>query len=123
MSLIKRLIGLVGLFGVVALSMGNIVTFINWPSLFIVIGLTACALLFSDAKIHTADFWHQARVYAMGSGLVGFLIGAVIMLSNMESSSITGMGSGMAISTLTILYAAFFGYFIALPLEHKQREE
>jgi flagellar motor component MotA len=54
MSKAKQIIGFIGLFVLSALAMEDPMVFINVPSLVIVFGMTACALLFTNVKQGTA---------------------------------------------------------------------
>jgi flagellar motor component MotA len=119
MSKVKQIIGFVGLFVLSALAMEDPTIFINVPSLLIVVGMTGCALLFTNVKTGTADFWRLTRLYAMGSGGFGTLIGLVLMLVALDDPA--KIGPAIAISILTVLYAVFIGYFIALPMENRSR--
>jgi len=113
----KKLIAVLGLIGLPLLAMEDPRVFINIPSLLIVVGMTASALLFSDAKIKTAEFWRQARKYSIGSGIIGTVIGLVLMLASLNDPA--AMGPSMAIALLTVLYGTFIGLFIARPLENQ----
>jgi len=119
MSKAKPIIGFIGLFVLSALAMEDPFAFVNVPSLVIVLGMTACALLFTNVKLGTAEFWRLTRLYAMGSGAFGTLIGFVLMLGNLEDPA--QLGPSIAVSILTVLYAVFIGYFIALPMENRCR--
>ena len=119
MTKAKPIIGFIGLFVLTALSMADPMIFINIPSLLIVFGMTGCALLFTDVETGTADFWRLARLYAFGSGALGTLIGFVLMLGSLEDPA--AIGPSMAVAILTVLYAVFFGFFIALPMENRKR--
>jgi flagellar motor component MotA len=119
MSKAKQIIGFIGLFVLSALAMEDPTVFINVPSLVIVFGMTACALLFTNVKQGTAEFWRLTRLYAMGSGGLGTLIGFVLMLGSLEDPA--AIGPSLAVAILTVLYAVFIGYFIALPMEHRCR--
>jgi flagellar motor component MotA len=119
MSNVKSIIGFVGLFVLCGLAMEDPIKFVNLPSLVIVFGMTGCALLFTNVKIGTAEFWRLTRLYAMGSGGFGTLIGLVLMLGSMDDPA--KPGTNLAVGFLPLLYAVFFGYFIALPIEHRSR--
>jgi len=113
----RKLIAVLGLIGLPLLAMEDVSLFVNIPSLLIVIGLTGSALLYSDAKIKTAEFWRQARKYSIGSGIIGTVIGLILMLAHMDDPA--AIGPAMAIALLTIFYGTFFGFFIARPLENQ----
>ena len=117
MCKVKQIVGFIGLFVLSALAMEDPLVFVNVPSLLIVFGMTASALLFTNVAWHTAEFWRLARLYAMGSGALGTLIGLVLILGSLEDPE--QLGPSLAIAILTVLYAVFFGYFIAMPMENK----
>ena len=117
LRIIKKIIAVLGVIGLPLLAMEDPRVFINIPSILIVVGMTASALLFSDAKIKTAEFWRLARKYSIGSGVVGTVIGLVLMLANLEDPA--AIGPSMAIALLTVFYGTFIGLFIARPLENQ----
>ena len=133
----KLLSGLLG-FGMIAaaISLGSPPSsFINVPSLLIVLGGT---LLLSLAHHAPQDLWeaHRAslghaelhasvaarhmavlqtmRVLAIGTGLVGTIIGLVQMLQNMEDPS--KIGPAMAVALLTAFYGIAWAELLLAPL-------
>ena len=132
---INRVVGfvfiLVAIMGIGS-NLGNIIYI---PSILIVFGCTIGALLFSGRSITDAfnplfsrkslrsgdgealrrasETWHEAESYFVGSGLVGFLIGCVI-IANMEDTAHIRPGMGVAI--LAVLYGIFFKYLICKPI-------
>lgn len=130
-----RIIGLVILLALLAVAMGDLTVFIDIPSALITLGFTIGALIFARAGIPNmfgaafaaeatgeqlqaaARGWDQARRYAVASGYIGALIGAVIMLKNPDD--IGAIGPGAAITILTILYGLVLGYGICLPMQSR----
>ena len=134
MNVVFTLIGF-GLF-VAGMAMGGpLNSFIDLPSLIIVLGPTVCltsgyhsfgglmsaieaaigteSLSALDAKnyIHTLS---TARRIAGGSGALGGLIGMVNMLSQMDDPS--AIGPAMAVLLLSILYAVMLSELVLGPL-------
>ena len=69
-----------------------------------------------------ADEAHDARLvfrsmqnYAIGLGVLGFLIGLIIMLTHMDDPS--AIGPGMAIALVTIVYAVALVALVITPLQ------
>ena len=67
-----------------------------------------------DQLIETSETAHDAGNYAIASGFVGVLIGAVLMLANIDDPA--AGGPGLAIAILTVLYGVFLKYFIFTPI-------
>ena len=134
---IKRVVGFVSILVAIMVGGGsNFGNIIDIPSILIVFGCTIGALLFSGRSItdafnplfsrnilcsndgeslwHASETWHEAEKYFVGSGFVGFLIGCIIMLANIEDPA--AIGPGMAIGILTVLYGTFFKYLICKPI-------
>lgn len=120
MRYLSQIIGLVTIFFVTAIAIGDPLPFLNIPAVIIVAGLTVGGLLYSKADFRSASFWQQARQYALGSGVVGTVIGLILILKNLDDPA--AIGPAVAISLLTILYGVFFAYFIALPNEKRITE-
>ena len=118
---IKRVVGFVSILVAIMVGVGsNFGNIIDIPSILIVFGCTIGALLFSGRSItdafnplfsrnilcsndgeslwHASETWHEAEKYFVGSGFVGFLIGCIIMLANIEDPA--AIGPGMAIGIL-----------------------
>jgi flagellar motor component MotA len=133
--MIKRLIGFLGIFIMMALAMENPLVFVNIPSVLIVFGLTFFALVASGNKIglllslltrkdgspdelHDASYTvYMAGRYSMSAGVVGVLIGLVLMLGSMDDPA--AIGPSMAICLLTALYGVILKYFIYAPILHR----
>ena len=129
----KKIIGYIVSFTLIALAMEDPLPFVNIPSVLIVFGLTFagllaggrnitqfCSVLFdkhaSPSQLHDAtETAHEAGNYAMGAGFVGTLIGAVLMLGSLRDPA--DIGPTMAIAILTILYAVILKYFIFVPIQ------
>ncbi|MCB9850807.1 MAG: MotA/TolQ/ExbB proton channel family protein [Phycisphaerales bacterium] len=104
--------------------------FIDYPSVAIVVGSTLSLLLITfgmrgvaqavcnlwylraaeDERKRASTVFRMAAVFALGSGCLGTLIGAVLMLSNMDDPS--KIGQGLAVALLAQLY----GVLLALIL-------
>ena len=128
----KKIIGYILIFTLIALAMEDPLIFVNIPSALIVVGLTFggllaggrnigqfCSVLFdknaSPSQLMDAnETAHDAGNYAMGSGFVGTLIGAILMLGSIEDP--VAIGPSMAIAILTVLYAVLLKYFIFTPI-------
>ena len=129
---IKVIIGFVIMFTLMALAMETPLAFVNTPSVLIVFGLIIGGTLASGRKIcsigsvffkkeaTSAELWAASDTYrymkdlAIGSGIVGTLIGLVLMLKNLQDP--TQIGPSMAVALLTLLYSAILRYFIFDPL-------
>ena len=130
----KKIIGYIVSFTLIALAMETPLAFVNIPSVLIVFGLTFggllaggrsiiqfCSVLFdkhaSPSQLHEAnDTAYAAGNYAIGSGFVGTLIGAILMLGSMTDYA-EHLGPSMAVGILTILYAVILKYFIFTPIQ------
>jgi flagellar motor component MotA len=129
----KKIIGYILSFTLIALAMEDPTVFINIPSVLIVFGLTFGGLLAGGRKIITfcsvifdkhasppqlqeaSDTAQDAGNYAIGSGFVGTLIGAVLMLGSLTDPA--AVGPSMAVALLTVLYAILLKYFIFTPIQ------
>ena len=130
--MIKRIVGFVIMFTLMALAMEDPFVFFNVPSALIVFGLIGGAILASGRKIVNLfyiswsknttedDLWYACGTYrylgriVMGTGYVGTLIGAVLMLGSLTDPA--AIGPSLAIAILTILYAVILKYFIFEPI-------
>jgi len=130
----KKIIGYIVSFTLIALAMEDPLPFVNIPSVLIVFGLTLggllaggrnitqfCSVLFdkhaSPSQLHDAnETAYEAGNYAMGAGFVGTLIGAILMLGSMTDYA-EHLGPSMAVAILTILYAVLLKYFIFAPIQ------
>jgi flagellar motor component MotA len=127
-----------GLFLAAIAMEGDIWSFVNAPSLLIVLGATFCLSL----AHHTPDellaafkaaFGREAmnaeqsmaqmavlstvRMIAIASGVVGFLIGVVLMLQNLDDPK--QIGPAMAVSLLTLFYAMILSECVLGPLSNR----
>ena len=59
----------------------------------------------------------KMKSYAQATGLVGFLIGLVLILANLNDPA--KIGPGAAIALLTVLYGTLIAYFYAMPISTK----
>ena len=131
-----RIIGLIIFITSIMVGIGsNIQTFIDPPSLLIILGGTIGMLLLGGSSIGNmfsavfssdatpdqlnaaARGWGLARRYSVASGIIGTVIGAVIMLKYFDDMA--ALGPGAAICILTILYSVILGYGIYLPLQSR----
>jgi len=115
---------------------GSIGQFINMPSILIVLGLSyflgiaaygwrdfnysVKALLFvyrrkvpSTLGIRHVNIIRNMRWYIMSSGLLGFLVGLVQMLANLDDPA--AIGPAAAVAMLTIFYSVVLILFICQP--------
>jgi flagellar motor component MotA len=129
----KKIIGYILSFTLIALAMEDPTVFINIPSVLIVFGLTFggllasgkkiitfCSVIFdkhaSPSQLHEAqDTAYAAGNYAIGSGYVGTLVGVVLMLGSLTDPA--AVGPSMAVALLTVLYAVLLKYFIFTPIQ------
>ena len=136
----RFLFGLIGcgLFIAGILMGGSLALFFNWPSIIIVLGgtvffslahhefgdiMAACGAACgsepcsaADANRHAAVF-STMRMVAIGSGLVGTLIGLVCMLANMDDPK--SIGPAMAVALLTALYGVFLSEMCFAPMSNR----
>ena len=129
-----RLVGLALLIALLLLATGEYIhAFVDVASAIIVLAFLGGALLFARAPVATmfrASFaaaatpeqlgagargWAQARTYCVAGGIIGTLIGAIIMLINLDD--IQAIGPGLAMGLLTILYGLILGYGVCLPMQ------
>ena len=129
-----RILGIVILVTGMLMGIGsNLAAFIDPPSLLIVVAFTLGALWISGASIPgmiralgstqidateaatAARSWGLASKAATAAGVVGVLIGAVIMLRNIDD--IGAIGPGLTICILTSLYGLVVGYGFCLPCQ------
>ena len=131
----------------VLLAMATPLAFFDVPSVLIVVGGTIGLMLFSFPLQNTlsasryfgyafippkpgADnskvigeleigivYFEKMKSYAQATGLVGFLIGLVLMLANLNDPAL--IGPNMAIALLTVLYGTIIAYFYATPISTK----
>ena len=140
----KYLFGFAGVVLILAaITFGSDLTeFINIPSVIIVVGLTICvplahhsinevtgalgaALCSSDIDPndgqHHVSVLSTIRMAAVGSGVVGFLIGLIQMLIHMENPRT--IGPAMAVALLTVFYGVLISELIVGPLINRVRRQ
>ena len=61
--------------------------------------------------------YKRMKSYAQATGWVGVLIGAVIMLKNIDDPA--AIGPAAALMLLTALYGTIIAYFVCLPISSK----
>ena len=133
-----RIIGLIAIFTLILLAMGDVTIFIDIPCVLIVLGGTIAMLLWAGASIRfmfKAVFsrnatleelqaaikgWRLARVFTIAAGIMGTLIGYVLMLKNMDDPA--AIGPGMALALLTTFYGIVLSFAICLPLQARLQE-
>lgn len=127
-----RIVGiLVVLLGLMMGIGSNLPTFIDPPSILIVVTFTLGALWFSGASIpamarsimpgeltteqqrDAASAWALATRASVAAGVIGILVGAVIMLRNLDD--ISQLGPGVAICILTAFYGLLVAYGLCDP--------
>ena len=123
-----------------AFGSGDITVFIDTNSMIWVVGIIAAGLWMCFGPQSTLSAFRNAlfggrdttqfqltqiimvlgRAYqlAWAAGLSGFLLGLVIMLSNMDDPA--AIGPGMAVSLLTTIYGLILAEFIFSPLQQLQ---
>ena len=125
----KKIIGYIVSFTLIALAMETPLAFVNIPSVLIVFGLTFGGLLAggrnvigffsaifdknaSPSQLHDAhETVMDAGNYAIGSGFVG----VVLMLGSLTDPA--AVGPSMAVALLTVFYAVLLKYFIFGPIQ------
>ena len=68
-----------------------------------------------DELAAAARGWALARRASVAAGLIGTLIGAVIILNNLND--IAAIGPGSAIGIMTVIYGLVIGYGFCLPCQ------
>ena len=136
-----RVLGFVVSLGFVVAAMGlggEILMFFNAPSALIVIGVGfgavahahgfgAIGLVFRAAfgalseadAAEAANASHTASKGFIGAGWIGFLIGGVQMLANMDDPA--AVGPAVAVALLTVLYGQVCATMLCLPAEQYAR--
>lgn len=137
---IRNIFGLMGMVFLLLLGMGlqNIGSFIDIPSLQIVIGVTLFSLLvttshttikklpavlaghitlksMNEAAPFVNMFESMSRV-AMGAGGIGTIVGLILMLGNM--SDVDSIGPNMAVAIICALYGLIFSELILQPMKN-----
>ena len=131
--------GILGFIVMIALVVTGIVNagssseLVDVPSAFITAGAWAAALLMSFGRgCNTAvravfskaasremlalgvAVFERGQSYAVGSGVLGTLVGVVIMLGNLDDPA--AIGPGLAVAHLTLVYGLLLAYAIQLPI-------
>ena len=131
--------GILGFIVMIALVVTGIVNagssseLVDVPSAFITAGAWAAALLMSFGRgCNTAvravfskaasremlalgvAVFERGQSYAVGSGVLGTLVGVVIMLGNLDDPA--RIGPGLAVAHLTLVYGLLLAYAIQLPI-------
>ena len=131
--------GILGFIVMIALVVTGIVNagflseLVDVPSAFITAGAWAAALLMSFGRgcntavravfSRTASremlalgvaVFERGQSYAVGSGVLGTLVGVVIMLGNLDDPA--AIGPGLAVAHLTLVYGLLLAYAIQLPI-------
>ena len=133
-----RILGLVLTVVVIVMGIyngGDLGSFIDTGSVIIVLGITIGSLLLAGSHIGTmfgavfsanatteelqaaARGWSQARRYVTTAGWVGFLVGLIIMLGNLDDPK--ALGPGIALALITIFYATVLANVVFLPLQSR----
>ena len=134
-----RVIGLVAAIVSILVGVGsNLPIFVDPPSIIIVIGGGLSMLLLGGHSIPTmfravfsgeasidelrkaARAWKMVRWYLVAAGFLGTMIGAIIMLKNVDDPA--AIGPGAAIGLLTVFYGIFLAFFVCLPLQSRLEE-
>lgn len=127
-----RIVGIIILIAGMLIGIGsNIDAFIDIPSLIICVTFTLGVMWISgaslpgmigalfatdlseEARAEATSAWRLATHAVVASGVVGVLIGAVIMLRNLDD--IGSIGPGAAICIMTALYGITIGYGFFMP--------
>lgn len=129
-----RIVGIVLAIAALLIGIGaNLAAMIDAPSLIIVIGGAVGMLLLGGSRLGlmvsaiasvpdneedaraAAKGWKMARIYLLGAGLIGSIIGWVIVLKNLDDPS--AIGPGLAISLLTVFWALVIAFVLCLPCQ------
>ncbi|MEW6750425.1 MAG: MotA/TolQ/ExbB proton channel family protein [Candidatus Latescibacterota bacterium] len=136
-----RIIGFVLVVAGTLLALGaNLTAMLDVVSTVIVVGLTLFGLLAGfgrrigaafravftsrpgrDALLTGLAVLERGKGLAVGSGVLGALIGMVVMLMKLDSPA--DLGPGMALDLLTILYGIGLAYGLFLPLQASLRQK
>lgn len=127
------------LFCILGMGFDNVGSFIDFPSLQIVVVLSVAAMFFSsdievitgipsllkndtlfnkaeDYKPYIRMFDNGSR-YAIAGGMVGTLIGLILMLGNM--SDVESIGPNMAVALISLLYGIMLSELVYQPIRHQ----
>lgn len=128
-------------FGVILWSGGVLWTFVDLPSLLIVIGIPVVLLragwsfremgeafraALSDGsgegeRAEAVRFFAAARRYLVGSSIFSFLVGIVCILKNLSDK--TKLGPNLALTLISAFYAVVLILVVCLPLEIASRRK
>tara|TARA_Y100000590_G_C15295080_1_gene854071 strand:+ start:287 stop:682 length:396 start_codon:yes stop_codon:yes gene_type:complete len=122
MKVISLLIIVFAIVAAISVGAGDILAFIDVPSLLVVIGPVIASIsakhglegfkeLFREGE-NQSKILHTMGVTAFLAGAIGTMIGLVIMLGNLQDQA--AIGPAMAISLLTILYGLLIFLFTTL---------
>jgi len=126
---------------VIILSGGSLLTYIDLPSLILVLALPICMLRFGwsftemknifssifsskpEKKIlaNAACFFNTMSKYFIFSGIVGVFIGLIAIMKNLEDPKM--LGPNLAVAMITILYGSFFSLTVAIPLAAMSKKQ
>ena len=113
---------------------GGIALFISPASALIVCGITLSLILsnysfkgikllfklFFSLNVEQGDLnlglkiYKDAKLYLLTAGWVGFIIGIVLMLANLDEPDL--LGPGVAMALLTVFYGSILAYFFCYPV-------
>ena len=114
---------------------GTLGSFIDIPSLIVVIFIPIGCLLLAGASIGAmfkavfsanataeelkaaARGWGQARRYVVAAGWIGFLVGVIIMGNHLDNPK--ALPEGLATALITVFYATVLAYAVFLPLQSR----
>ena len=132
MRFLARLITMSVIIGIIAMT-GEVTPFVDLPGLIFVAlvgtGITVAAhglrvfelgframlgMIRDDEHEEVAQFGHTAVQSFVAAGWIGAIIGAVQALSQMDDPS--AIGTGIALSLLTVFYGYLIGYIGFLPM-------
>lgn len=136
---LPNILGFIGIHLLIVMGIGfyNLGSFIDFPSLQIVVGVTLFSAFittplnvvklmphiiigklkpktFKEIKPFIDMFESMSRV-AIGSGAVGTLIGIILMLGNM--ADVESIGPNMAVALITLLYAIYLSELLLQPIK------
>ena len=130
---------MIGLIVAAILMGGNLFSFVDAPSLILVLGATICGafISFPTARVLAVfpfrrrgspeESAQQAAVLdrmadlSVASGVMGTVIGLVMMLQNLDDP--TAIGPAMAVALLTLLYGVIMGELVFRSLAASCRSE
>ncbi|MBT6148525.1 MAG: hypothetical protein HOH74_24030 [Gemmatimonadetes bacterium] len=131
-----RILGVVILISGLMAGIGsNLESFVDVPSVIIIATFTLGVLWMAGAPVvimfraafsstsppdqltDAARGWVLARRSAVASGFIGVLIGAVIILRNVDD--IGSIGPGIAICIMTLFYSLILAYGFCLPCQYQ----